>query len=125
MMLTMMVICQALYSSPFAAVNTSTRCRSSCGSDQQYRYASLSTATLTCDPSSKPKQTADRAPLIEASAVPLGDSDDHDDADYVDDGDLSGPVLLHCTVNGLTRRGSRRVIPTSSSNTPIPPACCC
>jgi hypothetical protein len=59
-------------------------------------------------------------PPIERSEAQL------DDDDYVDDdGDLSGPVSLpFATVNTSTcRRRSRRVIPTSSTSTPIFPPC--
>jgi hypothetical protein len=57
--------------------------------------------------------------LIETSEAQLDD-----DADYVDDdADLSGTAPPpDATVNALTRRRkSRRVIPTSSTGTPLPP----
>jgi hypothetical protein len=99
------VICQALLL--FAAVNTSTRYRSSpvwfrpavpVRLSLLHRYFEHRPAVVKARPDGRPK-----LPLIEASAVPLDDSDDHDDADCRLMVICQALSLLYWYVNALTR----------------------
>jgi transposase-like protein len=82
-------------------------------------------STATVDVSTRRRSRRQiQLPPTEMSEAQPDDTDD--DADYVDDDDdLSGPTLPpDATVNTnapTRRRSSRRVIPTSSTATPIPP----